>query len=166
MIVVSDTGPLNYLLQIGEAEQLPRLYGEVLVPAAVAQEMSRERAPQVVRSFIAEPPRWLVIRPDTKPKPGLQDLGLGEQQAISLAGDLGADLLLCDDRAARSVAESFGLRVTGTLGVLLEAARAGHLDLRSSIERLTRTSFRISPQALKSLLSQPGGRPDDTLHSG
>jgi predicted nucleic acid-binding protein len=50
MIVVADTTPINYLILIGEIEVLPELYGQVIIPHAVCEELLRSRAPGAVRS--------------------------------------------------------------------------------------------------------------------
>lgn len=59
MIVVSDTSPICYLLLIGEIEVLPQLYGQVLIPEIVQQELSNPRSPVRVKNCINKPPKWL-----------------------------------------------------------------------------------------------------------
>lgn len=86
----------------------------------------------------------------------LSDLGEGEQQAISLAKSLHAELLLCDDKDARDAAQRRSLRVVGTLGVLQEAARNGLLNLQSSLAELRATNFRISRTLIDRILEDKG----------
>jgi len=62
MIVVADTGPLNYLILLGHIEVLHILYGEVVIPPAVQDELLDPSAPEPVRSWISSPPPWLEIR--------------------------------------------------------------------------------------------------------
>lgn len=62
MIVISDTSPLNYLAIIGSAPVLHALFGEVIIPPAVAQELAHERAPDTTRALVGTPPPWLVVR--------------------------------------------------------------------------------------------------------
>jgi len=62
MIVVADTGPLNYLILLGHIEVLHILYGEVVIPPAVQDELLDPSAPEPVRSWISSPPHWLEIR--------------------------------------------------------------------------------------------------------
>jgi predicted nucleic acid-binding protein len=50
MIVIADTTPLNYLILIGHADVLPALYGRVLIPEAVAQELHGSGTPDVVKA--------------------------------------------------------------------------------------------------------------------
>ena len=61
-IVVADTFPLNYLVLINAVDLLPRLFSEVLIPTAVAAELSRPETPQSVRAWIAASPQWLRIK--------------------------------------------------------------------------------------------------------
>jgi predicted nucleic acid-binding protein len=67
---------------------------------------------------------------------------------------MNADLVLLDEKVARLVAAKRGLRVTGVLGVLAEAATLGLADLPAAVDRLTQTSFRSSPALLKSVLDR------------
>lgn len=120
-LVIADTSPISYLIQIGCIDLLPRLFETIALPKAVQTELSSPRAPLLVRRWIAAPPAWLQIH-DTAGL--LVALGLddGETAAIALAESLCADLLLIDERDGSSVARKRGLRTTGTLGVLDIAA--------------------------------------------
>jgi len=89
---------------------------------------------------------------------GLERLQAGEQAAILLAEALKADIILLDEKAARRVATSRGLRVTGLLGVLGEAASRGLVDLAPAIDRLRMTNFRSAPALLKATLDRFGSR--------
>lgn len=62
MIVVADTTPVNYLILIGEIDVLAKLYGRVVIPPAVHDELTCSRAPESVRGWIAQPPAWLEFR--------------------------------------------------------------------------------------------------------
>lgn len=154
MIVVADATPLRYLVVIDREHLLPKLYGRVLIPPAVAEELNQESTPEVVRSWLASRPSWLEIRP---PKhslgPGV-DLDSGEQEAIALAEELSADLLLVDDWDARQEAERRHLRVVGTLRVLADGAGRGLTNLQEDFVRLRGTNFRVKPELLESLLDE------------
>ncbi|MFH1110822.1 MAG: DUF3368 domain-containing protein [Planctomycetota bacterium] len=135
---------MNYLVLIGHVEALPKLYEVVVIPKAVASELSRPSCPETVRALIESPPVWLKIDQAPELDPDLGALGEGEQQAIALARALHADLLLCDDRDARDAALRKSLRVIGTLGVLQEASQNGLLDLGDALAKLRNTNFRVS----------------------
>ncbi len=76
----------------------------------------------------------------------------GNEQPSCLACELYADLLLMDDREGVAAAQSMGLAVTGTIGLLYLAARRGLLDLTEAFERLQRTSFRCPDRIMVELL--------------
>jgi predicted nucleic acid-binding protein len=82
----------------------------------------------------------------------IHGLGPGETEAIALAMEIGADLLLIDDRDGVRHARQRGLRVVGTLAVIDEAAARGWLALPDALARLQRTNFRASDALLRSLL--------------
>ncbi len=60
-LVVADTGPLNYLVLIEQIELLPALFEKVLVPQTVHDELRHDEAPEMVRRWMAEPPRWIEV---------------------------------------------------------------------------------------------------------
>jgi len=127
----------------------------VLVPRAVTDELLAEGVPADVRRWASTPPMWVQVRETpASPRPGLGRLQPGERAAILLAESMNADLVLLDEKAARLVAAKRGLRVTGVLGALAEAANLGLVDLPAAIDRLTQTSFRSSPALLKSVLDR------------
>ncbi len=155
MIVVSDTSPICYLLLIGEIQLLPQLYGQVVIPQAVQQELANERSPAVVQAWIGQPPEWLAIQTVNIPSDSdLANLDLGERAAIVLALATTADLIVIDDLLGRQVARLRQLRVTGLLGILDEAARQNLVDFPEAIARLQQTSFRASSQLIQSLLQR------------
>lgn len=160
MVVVADTSPLIYLSRVGALGLLHTLFGEVVVPRAVWTEVVEQRtaAPGLDALRIAN---WLRVVDQELP---VLDLGLdaGETAAILLAESLQADLLLIDERLGRRVAESRGLIVRGTLGVLVQARRTGALPaLRPVLERLVADGFRISPALIREALTAVGEM-DDT----
>jgi predicted nucleic acid-binding protein len=153
MIVVADTSPINYLILIEEIDILTKMYGRVVIPRAVRQELLRPSAPEMVRNWITQLPTWLEVHtPVNAPDASLSTLDPGERDAIMLAGELRADQLIVDDRQGRHEAEKRGIPVMGTLGVLREAAALGLLNLRIAAKRLEATSFYIAPEVLTRLL--------------
>ncbi len=153
MIVVADTSPINYLILIEEIDILPKMYGRVVVPQTVREELVRASAPQLVRSWVDHLPIWLEVRsPLAVPDSSLAKLDAGERDAIMLATELHADQLIVDDREGRREAERRGIPVMGTLGVLREAATLKLLDIRVAAERLQATSFYVAPEVLAKLL--------------
>ncbi len=88
MIVIADTGPLNYLVLIGSIDVLKPLYTRVVAPQAVVQELEDPAAPAAVRAWITQPPAWLEVRPNPTADPALDFLGAGERAALTLAASL------------------------------------------------------------------------------
>jgi predicted nucleic acid-binding protein len=84
----------------------------------------------------------------------VRSLDAGERAAILLARELGADLLLIDDREGVAAAQGMGLAVTGTIGLLYLAARRGPLDLSEAFKRLRHTSFRCPDRIIVELLNR------------
>jgi predicted nucleic acid-binding protein len=156
-VVISDTSPLHYLILIGHAEILPALYTEVLIPEAVADELRHAGAPEVVIKWLAGRPSWLqIVSPLSNSGPhSLRDLDAGERDAILLAVQVQADLLLMDDREGVEEARRLGLSTTGTLGVLVRAAERGLIDLPAAIRRLRETNFRVDPILLERISAPP-----------
>ena len=152
MKVVSNTSPICHAVWIGEEAILPVLFGRVFIPEAVASELAHQGAPPAVRSWISDPPDWLDIQKVGLEiaAPALGRLHRGEREALILAQQIDADLVLLDERQARRAAETLGLRVMGLLGVLDEAARRGHLDFSSALDRQVATDFYLSAQLLAS----------------
>jgi len=155
MIVVADTSPINYLVLIGHIEVLTRIYGEVLIPRAVCDELQDSEAPPEVRAWLSAPPAWLRIS-DTiyPPDPALDLLDRGEQNAILLAESIKADRLIIDDLEGRREAANRSLPVIGTLGVLAEAARRKLLDLPRALAALQATNFHAAPELIHLLLAR------------
>lgn len=153
MIVVSDTSPICYLLLIDCIDVLKALYKVVVIPQAVADELNAPESPLVVQNWIAQPPEWL----QTQIIESLQTVELGkldpgEQEAILLAEQLKADLVILDDKAARRIAKEPGLIVVGLLGILKDADENGLLDLKLTFDRLREAGFWVAPSLLAQLL--------------
>jgi predicted nucleic acid-binding protein len=141
--VVSNTSPISYLHRLDRLTLLRDLFGTVLVPDAVEQELSRGRA----LGFDLPDPRlvpWMQVR--AAPAANFENLGAGEAAALSLAVNLPGALVLLDDLPARKRAAALSLNFTGTVGLLIKAKSDGLLTLiRPELERLQVLGFRMSP---------------------
>ncbi len=125
MIVVSDTSPLNGLVKVGHLPLLQQIYGQVLIPPAVADELKRggEDDPRIIQVLSLD---WIeVCQPiNIQLVETLQtdyNLDRGESEAIALTQELRADELPIDERQGRREAIRLGLAITGLLGILLVA---------------------------------------------
>jgi predicted nucleic acid-binding protein len=154
-MVVSDTSPINYLALIGQINVLPALYGRILIPQSVYEELGAPETPKVVREWMANLPSWIEV-PSEQPTPDIvsNHLHAGERDAISLALNIQADALIIDERRGREEAEKRGLKVIGTLGVIVTAHESGLLDLIETLDRLRQTTFHVSPKLLAAILQK------------
>lgn len=160
MLVVADTSPINYLVLLEHITLLPRLYTQVILPPAVIRELLDAEAPEMVRRWAAHLPSWCEIK---RPVPssaseGLSHLGAGEQEAILLAQELPADVLLIDEEDGRRAARARALAITGTIGVLERAAERGLLDLPRTLAHLLTTSFRVRDEIVEAALARDADR--------
>lgn len=127
MIVVADSSPLIALCRIGRLELLRDLFEQLVIPEAVWQEVV---VSQPGKAGVTEMAAATWIEQQTvKDRPLVnllrQDLGAGESEAIVLAREISADVLLMDERRGREAAKRLGITCTGLVGVLLEARRRG-----------------------------------------
>jgi hypothetical protein len=165
---VSDASPLIWLSKIGKIALLRKLYGEVLIPEEVYREVVERGLEEglsdalVVKEGVDE--GWIkVSKLDEK---GVElcrrivehasEIHLGEAEAIVLARGCDA-LLLMDESCGRAFAETWGLRVRGTLYVLLKALGEGMLgkdEAREAILQLIEKGFRTDPRLLARILKE------------
>lgn len=160
MKVVSNASPLINLARIGQLALLPRLFGRLLLPQAVWQEVVEDgrgqpgaeeirRAVWIERAAVSNQPLIHSLR---------QDLDAGEAEAIALAIEIQADWLLMDERLGRETAQYFGLRYVGLVGILSAAKQRGDLKaLRPLLDRLRDVAgFRVSSALYQQVLRDAG----------
>ena len=146
MIVVSNTSPITNLATICRLDLLVQLYGQLFVPAAVKREL--DAVPW--QAEIVSATTWMQFR-DVANRSLVDSLHLeldpGECEAIALAVEMRADLVLLDDKIARAIARHLKLRYIGLCGVLIAAKRAGFIGAVAPIldELRTKAGFWISP---------------------
>jgi len=137
--VVCNTSPLLVLANIQRLGLLTQLYARLVIPGAVCDEIGAKAddAAAQMQALVATP-LVTVQRATPQTLAGLPvDLGPGEREAIALALETAADLVVLDDQAGRRLARARGLQVTGTVGVLIEARSRGLLPaLRPELDRL------------------------------
>jgi len=141
MPTVSNTSPLLNLAIIGRLDLVRVQFGRVVVPPAVAGEFRLEEGrpgSSALRRAVED--GWIAVEePSDDPliRTLRQDLDRGESEAITLAVEKEAGLILLDEREGRRRARNVGLEVTGALGILARADRRGELDsLSGALDRL------------------------------
>jgi predicted nucleic acid-binding protein len=124
MIVVSDTTPITYLLQIGHEFLLQSLYKKLFIPPAVRDELLRFEPTRRAAEQLFQM-EWIIVQGPSSliELPKQTDIGSGEWEALSLAVEIRADLVLMDERLGTSLAKQLSLKTIGLLGILVEAKR-------------------------------------------
>jgi hypothetical protein len=158
--VVSNASPLVNLGRIGQLALLQQLFGRLLLPEAVWQEVVEDgrgqpgadeirRAAWVERATVSNGQLVHSLR---------QELDPGEAEAIALAVEINADWLLMDERLGRETARHFGLRYVGLVGILSVAKQRGDLKaLRPLLDQLRDVAgFRISSVLYEQVLRDAG----------
>jgi predicted nucleic acid-binding protein len=153
--IIADTSPLHYAVLIGVADALFVLYGALVIPAAVHSELMDAGAPLALREWVTSNLHRIEIRQvDIAGDPYLGELDGGEAEAILLAQLLPDSLLIIDERDGRAEARRRGLRITGLLGVIRDAALSGYLDFEEALQKLRATDFRLSSEIEVPLCNQ------------
>ena len=151
MIVVSDTTPLISLLKINRLDLLEKLYGSVLIPKAVFSELTSNKIYQSETDIISRS-NFIECREVSnfqalKILQVVTTLDLGESEAIVLAQELNADVLLMDESKGRKVAQQLNIPLSGTLGVIVDSFDAELLtkiEVSECLDILQQSGRRIS----------------------
>jgi len=147
-IIISDTSCLIILQKIGHLHVLPKLYSHIYV------------TPSIVKEFGGDLPIEIKVREAGDVnliKTLSQIVDEGEASAIALAFEIENSTLVLDDRKARKFASSLGLKITGTLAILVKAKRAGLLpSLKQIAEVLRKTDFRLSQEIIDKIIKEAG----------
>ncbi len=163
MIVVSDTTPLISLLKIDRMGLLEKLFGQVLIPQAVFDELTaderfKHEADQIRRKqfikvkAVKNPESASILKRAT-------GLDQGESEAIILTDEQNADVLLMDEAKGRAVSFQMGFNIMGTIGILMAAYEESELtadEVRECVESLQRAGRHISQKHYQMLLNKLG----------
>jgi hypothetical protein len=131
MSIVSNASPLINLARINQLELLHKLYGEIYIPEAVWQEVVVAGTGLPGADIVATA-SWIkrqVVTNASLVQALQQDLDAGESEALALALELKAELLLMDEILGRETAQHLGLRFIGIIGILIEAKHAGQVKV-------------------------------------
>jgi len=156
--VICNTSPIQYLHQLELLHILHALAGQVIVPPAVVDELAEGRVLGVNLPDLTAL-GWVTIRrPVSEPAvPLVTDLGAGETEVLMLALESREAIVVLDDALARRMAETCGLRLTGTLGLLLDAKRAGLIPaVGPLLDQLEALRFRVALHTRAAVLKLAG----------
>lgn len=161
MIVVSDTTPMISLLKIDRIDLLEKLFGKVFIPQAVYNELVEDtrfqnEAEQIKRSL------FIIVKQVKNPETvsvlkRVTGLDQGESEAIILSDEIQADILLMDEAKGRTVSNEMGIKVMGTIGILMAAYAERELssdEARSCIDILQHSGRHISQKHYQMLLDK------------
>lgn len=157
--VVVNASPLIVLLRSDQAELLPQLFSEIVIPEAVWQEVvmggHRDRA---ALGLQAAP--WAQPTPvELSPRVTAWNLGVGESAVLTFALERPLYRAMLDDRAARRCARTLGITLLGTGGMLVLAKRRGLLQsISEGLEKLQQAGLWLSPEIITLLLKEAGER--------
>jgi hypothetical protein len=155
---VCNTGPLIALAEIGQFLLLRALYGEITIPPAVRAEARDPTVSAALDAALAA--GWLKIIAPRDPLAVQilrRELDPGESEALIVAKENGAELVIVDDLDARRMAQALGLTFVGTLGVLLTAKLNNHIPtVKPLMERLRLSDFRMSTELYAYILTRAG----------
>jgi predicted nucleic acid-binding protein len=156
--IICNTSPLQYLYQLGALDFLHSIAGRIIVPSAVVNELETGRNLGIDLPDVSVLD-WVTIRSPASEAvlPLVAELGPGEKEVLMLALELPGSIVILDDSLARFIAETIGIKLTGTLGILRDAKRAGIISaVNPLIDRLEKLGFRLAPQTKTAILRQAG----------
>lgn len=153
MVVVSDNTTITNLIHINRLELLRQLFGKVMIP----EEVYRELAELPNQKAILNETHWIevvAISNSDKLKKFLESLDKGEAEAITLAIEKQADVLIIDELQGRKVAKQHNLRIIGLLGILIDAKYRGLLEqIKPLLDQLINDhGFWIKPELYREVL--------------
>lgn len=147
--IVSNTTPIICLLKLNELRLLQDLYGQINIPNAVYREIEAGKSKGYYKDLSKI--NWINIL-EIRDKQAIKyflDLDAGEAEAIVLATEMDADLIILDEKLGRFHAKHADLKITGTIGILIKAKSEGLIEeLKPMLNELMEKEFWIS-QALK-----------------
>jgi predicted nucleic acid-binding protein len=142
--IISDTSCLILLDNIGELELLKNIFGTIITTTDIANEFGNPL------------PNWIqIVNPQNTNQQKIIEATVdkGEASAIALALEFNDSLLIIDDLKGRKFAINIGLKVTGTLGIIVEAKLSGHItSIKPILTKIKSTNFRITESLEKLLL--------------
>jgi predicted nucleic acid-binding protein len=156
MVVVSDTSAISNLLQISQLNILHALFGTITITPAIQQEIYAIPAQQKEIEKI----EWIKVVAPTNNQfitELAEELDLGEAEAIALSIEQKADYLIIDEYAGRKIADTYGVKIIGLLGILIQAKQKNVIrEVRPHVENLRQVGFRLNQSLVTEVFKQLG----------
>lgn len=150
-LVIADTSCLILLSKIDELAILKLNYNRILI------------TPEIANEFDQKLPDWIEIIKvkDKGLQLLLQDfLDMGESTALALALETDNATVILDDLKARKLAQKLGLKITGTIGVVVKAKLQGNIpSAKTVLNKILDTDFRINFKTVEEAIKQAGESP-------
>ncbi len=157
MIIVADSSPLISLAIIDKLDLLEKIYEKIIVSEAVFKEISIENKPQKEKLIDFLENRVNKVNNNVAVSILNKDIDIGEAESIVLALEQGIKLILIDDLKGRKYAEYEGLKIIGTLGLLLKAKEKNLInDIKSLLDILIENKIRIGKELYEIILEKAG----------
>ena len=151
--IVSNTTPILSLLSVDRLDLLGKIYGRVFIPHGVYQEIERGKDKHFYTDLTQLSYIEILKIQNPEPLAYLKDLDMGEAETIVLANELKADLVIIDEKLGRYWAESFGHKITGTLGLLVKAKKTGLINhVKTLILEMQAKGIWFNPQLVQKVL--------------
>ncbi len=151
--IISNTTPILSLLRINKLSLLKKLYGQIIIPFAVYQEIENGRDKLYYQDLLRI--SWIEIQKVKNPdsRKYLFDLDDGEAEVLVLANEINSDLVILDEIMGRRYARQLNLKVTGTMGVLLKAKEEGYiLSIKDLLTELAQKGIWLNPKLIAKVL--------------
>jgi len=144
MKIVADSSPLIAFAILGQLDLLPKIFAEIHIPQAVDDEISAPGKPHARKLKEFSEGKIIAVQNRLAVKVLANEIDLGEAETIALALENGIDNVLIDDAKGRKAAQRNNLHPIGTIGVLLQAKKLGHIDaIKPSLDKLLSEKIRI-----------------------
>ncbi|MBX2961895.1 MAG: DUF3368 domain-containing protein [Cyclobacteriaceae bacterium] len=145
-VIISDTSCLILLDKIGELDLLKKLFGEIIITNEIALEFKKDL------------PDWFIVKePANKTYQKILEASLdkGEASAIAFAIEQEDCLLIIDDYKGRKYAEQLGIKITGTLGIIVSAKLSGQIkSVKPILNKIKKTDFRLTNELERRTLAK------------
>ncbi len=163
MIVISDTTPIISLLKANHLELLEKLYGNVLIPEAVYQELisnpAYEKEAEIVKMAKFLSSVTVENKKTVRALRNVTGLDIGESEALILYDEQKADLLLIDERKGRNVAKQRKVKYIGTAGILMLAYDLGLMEqaeIKNCMNAMLESQIRLDTKICNLILKHAG----------
>jgi hypothetical protein len=157
MLIVSDASPIIALAMCDKLDLLDKLFDRVCVPKAVFDELDIPDKPKARDIIEWARDKVIPIKNPSVITTLSMNLDPGESEALALYWETNADFLLIDEKRGRIIAHKKGVRIIGTMGVLLWAKQKGFLPaIKPILDLLMQTDFRVSDILYQQILKRAG----------